>query len=139
MPWELEDIYGARYRLPASIAPTQLHVGGRPRVRFVRAYGSDDWYRTLDGLREPGVYTLAGILQTDRDEAGIQTLLDALRAAVATAEALVQVSNDEGDVATLWLLGALPVTTTPDGIDGSLLNVTIPLIPEGEWEVSDSA
>lgn len=134
MPYDLVDDGGTRYRLPASIAPSQLHVGGSPRVRLLRGYGSDTWFRTLDGLREPEAFALVGVLHTDRDETEVQGLLGEFTAAVATAVALVQVSNDDDDVQTLPLLGSLPVTVAPDGIDGSLLSVVAALVPAGEWE-----
>lgn len=136
MPWELEDGDGARYRLPASIQPAQLHVGGRPRARFVRGYGSADWYRVLDGVREPEALNLTGVLATDQDALGIQDQLDALVAAAEAAVKLVHVDHSGVDVQYLPLQGALPVTTEPDGVDGTLLTVTLPLVPGStEWVV----
>lgn len=133
MPYELVDDLGVRYRLPASLWPAQRHVGGSPRVRFLRGYGSDDWFITQDGLREPATIDIVGLLATDRYEVSIQTLVDNLTTAAASAVALVQVDNDGADVAYLGLLGALPITTSPDGIDGTLLTISLPLIPDGEW------
>lgn len=133
MRLDLVDDLGARYRVPASIAVNQLHVGGSPRVRFVRAYGAEEWFRVLDGFREPATVDLVGLLATDRDEVSIQDLLDALTGAALTAVALAHVANDGTDVAHLELLGSLPIITEPDGIDGTLVRVTLPLIPAGEW------
>lgn len=136
MPWELENGVGGRYRLPASLQPAQLHVGGRPRARFVRGYGSGDWYRALDGVREPEAINLTGLLATDQDAEGIQNLLDELTAAAQAAVKLVHVDHLGGDVQYLPLLGALPVTTEPDGVDGTLLTITLPLVPSSsEWTV----
>lgn len=139
MPYDLVDGDGIRCRVPASITPSQLHVGGSPRVRLLRGYGSETWYRTLDGLREPEAFALVGLLHTDRDEPGIQSILDGFAAAVASAVALVQVDHAGVDVQTLPLLGSLPVTVAPDGIDGSLLTVTAALVPAGEWEEGGSS
>lgn len=133
MPWELVDALGNRYRLPASIQPAQRHVGGRPRVRFVRGYGSEQWFTVQDGIREPATLDLVGVLQTDRDESTIQSLIDELEAAAASAVKLVHLDHDGVDVEHLVLLGSLPITTEPDGIDGTLLTVTVPLVPTGEW------
>src|SRR5690606_23776393 len=137
MPWELVDALGNRYRLPASLRPAQLHVGGSPRVRFVRGYGSGNCYSVLDGIREPEALDLVGVLQTDRDEVTIQALLEELEAAAAAAVKLVHVDHDGVPVKELALLGALPVTTEPDGVDGTLLTVTLPLVPGAtEWVVA---
>lgn len=133
MHWELASDEGSRYRLPAGITPVQLHVGGDPDQRIVRAYGSDTWYSTLPGHREPQPYTLTGLMATDRDEAGMHQHLEALRAAAAAAVALVHVHAGV-DVQHLPLLGTLPITMHPDGIDGTLLEVTIPLLPAREWQ-----
>ena len=133
MPWELETADGTRYRLPASLHPAQRHVGGEPRVRFVRGYGSDTWYTVQDGIREPATLDLVGVLQTDRDEAAIQTLLNELEAAAASAVKLVHLDHDGRDVEHLTLLGALPITVSPDGVDGTMLTITVPLVPTGEW------
>lgn len=140
MPFDLVDALGARYRLPASLQPEQLHVGGAPRIRFVRGYGgSAPWYRVLDGIREPQALNIVGLLATDRDESSIQTAVDALVLAAEAAVALEHVDFDDVTIRTLPLLGALPVTTEPDGIDGTLLKVTLPLIPGSDaWGV-DSA
>ena len=134
MPWELVTSAGARYRLPASLSPSQRHVGGQPRARFVRGYGSEQWFTTLDGLREPATIDVTGELQTDRDESSIQTLLDGLADAADGCTRLVQVDNDGNDVEHLELLGSLPLTVAPDGVDGTLLQVTLPLVPTGEWQ-----
>lgn len=133
MPWELVDALGNRYRLPASLRPAQRHVGGSPRVRFVRGYGSEQWFTVQDGIREPTTLDLVGVLQTDRDESTIQSLIDELEAAAASAVKLVHLDHDGVDVEHLVLLGSLPITTEPDGIDGTLLTVTVPLVPTGEW------
>lgn len=133
MPWELETAAGTRYRLPASLHPAQRHVGGSPRVRFVRGYGSEQWFTVQDGIREPTTLDLVGVLQTDRDESTIQSLIDELEAAAASAVKLVHLDHDGVDVEHLVLLGSLPITTEPDGIDGTLLTVTVPLVPTGEW------
>lgn len=135
MAWELADEADVRYRVPASLTVNQLHVGDSPRVRFLRGYGSGDWFRVRDGIREPATIDLVGVLATDRDEAGAQALVDALVAAAATAAWLVHVDPATNtDVQRLPLLGALPITTSPDGIDGTLLSVRLPLIPGGDWE-----
>ena len=131
MPYDLVDATGARCRLPASVQPTQQHVGGGPRARFLRGYGSDDWTIVQDGHREPAVLNLTGVLHTDRDETLIQELLDELQAAAYSAVAIAHVASDNLDVEHLELLGALPITTEPDGIDGTLLRVTVPLLPGG--------
>lgn len=133
MPWELETPLGARYRLPASISPVQLHVGGKPDQRFVRAYGSEQWFTVLDGAREPTTFDLAGILATDRDYARAQLLQNELQNAVGTAARLVEVDS-HGDVAVLDLFGALPVTIAPEGVDGTSLHVHVRLIPAAsDW------
>lgn len=133
MPWELADESDNRYRLPASISPVQVHVGGAPEQRIVRAYGSEEWVTVLDGQREAQVFTLTGALFTDRDYDAIQTLQSELEAALGSAVALIEV-DDAGDVAVLDLRGALPLVATPDGVDGTMLNVTIHLIPEDpDW------
>ena len=129
MPFHLVDANGVTYTLPATVQPEQLHVGGSPRIRFVRGYGSGDWFVVLDGIREPEALNLVGLLHTDRDETGIQTLLDALEDAAAAAVRLVHVDHDGNAVKHLPLLGALPITTSPDGVDGTLLEVTLPLVP----------
>ena len=135
MPWALLDEYGDElYRLPASLWPDQRHVGGSPRARFVRGYGSSDWFITRDGIREPETVNITGALQTDRDEAGTQALIDALVAAADSAAFLAHLDHDDVVIDTLPLLGALPITTSPEGVDGSLVRVTLPLIPGGEWE-----
>ena len=135
MPWELVDALGNRYRLPASLHPAQRHVGGEPRVRFVRGYGSDTWYTVQDGIREPATLDLVGVLQTDRDESTIQSLIDELEAAAASAVKLVHLDHDGQDVEYVELLGALPLTIEPDGVDGTLLTVTVPLVPASdEWQ-----
>lgn len=134
MPWELADDEGNRYRVPAGIAPTQLHVGGRPDQRIVRAYGSSTWYSTLPGYREPEPFVLTGLLATDRAEAEMHEAMGDLRDATITAAALIHVDYTGLDVQYLPLLGSLPITTKPDGIDGTLLEVTIPLLPANEWQ-----
>lgn len=134
MPFQLVDGSGGSYTLPASLQPAQLHVGGSPRVRFVRGYGSGDWFTTLDGIREPEALNIVGALATDRDESTIQTLLDALVTAAAAAVKLVHVDHDGVPVKHLPLLGSLPVTTEPDGVDGTLLKVTLPVVPAAsDW------
>jgi hypothetical protein len=126
--YELEDEYGERYRLPRSVRPERVSVGGDPTVRIVRAYGSDDWFAVGRSAREPVVYHLLGFVHSDHDDVAIEVTLGELRAAVASAVALVSV-NGNTDEARLELLGALPITTQPVGIDGTLVNVTIPLLP----------
>lgn len=134
MPWELVDADGNAYRLPATISPAQKHVGGAPNQRFVRAYGSDQWFVTLPGEREPQTFDLVGVLFTDRDETLIQALLDELTEAAMVAVALAHVTPDGTSIEHLPLLGALPLTAEPRGIDGTLLRVTLPLIPAAnEW------
>jgi hypothetical protein len=134
MPWELVDALGNRYRLPASLHPAQRHVGGEPRVRFVRGYGSEQWFTVQDGIREPATLDLVGVLFTDRDETLIQELLDELTEAAMVAVALAHVTPDGTSIEHLPLLGALPVTTEPHGVDGTLLAVTLPLLPAAnEW------
>lgn len=133
MPWELETAAGTRYRLPASLHPAQRHVGGEPRVRFVRGYGSEQWFTVRDGIREPATLDLVGVLQTDRDESTIQSLIDELEAAAESAVKLVHLDHDGVDVEHLQLLGGLPITTEPDGIDGTNLKVVVRLVPTGEW------
>lgn len=134
MPWALLDEYGDElYRLPASLWPDQRHVGGSPRARFVRGYGSTDWFITQDGIREPETVDLIGVLQTDRDESGTQALIDELVTAAAAAAYLAHLQANGGVIDALPLLGALPMTTSPEGVDGSLVQVTLPLIPGGEW------
>lgn len=129
MPFEISDENNVRFRFPASIAPRQLHVGGRPNARFVRGYGSDDWFTVLDGVREAEPFELSGVLQTDRDEEAIQTLLDQLEVAVAAAARFYEVDENGNDVAYVELRGGLPVTVTPDGVDGTHLTVTVRLLP----------
>lgn len=153
LSFELEDDYGARYRLPATVRPERVSVGGDPSVRIVRAYGSDDWFAVGRSARAPVVYHLVGFVFSDHDDVAIEARLAELRAAVASAVALISVSggsgqllndddsvwlNDDesfvgldgaGDEARLELLGALPITTRPTGVDGTLVNVTIPLLP----------
>ncbi len=138
MPYDLIDHTDTRFRLPATLQPAQRHVGGEPRARFVRGYGSNAWFVTLDGLREPSTVDLVGLLATDRDEEAIQDLIDDVAAAATTAVALAHVAHDDSIVETLPLLGALPITTEPDGIDGSIVRVKLPLIPGGEWQEYDS-
>ncbi len=134
MPFQLVNEEGGVYTLPASMQPEQLHVGGSPRIRFVRGYGSGNWFSALDGIREPEALNLVGLLHTDRDESTIQALLDALVTAAEAAVKLVHVDHDGLAVRHLPLLGALPVTTEPDGIDGTLLQVTLPVIPAAsDW------
>lgn len=134
MPYEFLDDQGATLlRLPASVWLAQRHVGGSPRARFVRGYGSTDWFITRDGIREPETVTLMGVLQTDRDEAGTQALIDALVAAADSAAFLAHVDHSSNVIDALPLLGCLPVTTSPEGIDGSLVSIILPLIPGGEW------
>lgn len=133
MPFDLVTPSG-RYRVPASLTVERLSIGGSSRVRFVRGYGSDDWFTTLDGLREPEPINLVGVLATDQDDAGTQALITALEDAAAAATRLVHVDASENDVAFVDLLGHLPVTTVPDGLDGTLVGVTAPLLPAaGEW------
>lgn len=140
MPWELVDGSGNRYRLPASLHPAQLHVGGSPRVRFVRGYGQTRWFVVQDGIREPEPIDLVGVLQTDRDEVTIQALLDQLDAAAASAVKLVHLDNYGVPIRQLPLLGALPITTEPDGVDGTFLRVTVPLVPgQADWEAPDES
>lgn len=139
MPYELEDANGNRYRLPASLGPDQLHVGGQARIRFVRGYGSTRWYSVLDGVREPEALHITGVLATDRDDAQIQELLDELEEAAASAVRLYYVDHDGLDARYLPLLGALPVIVSPDGIDGSMLTITLPVVPAGvDWKIPDS-
>lgn len=134
MAWLLVDSGGRAYRVPPSISLPKLSVGGVPRVRFVRGYGSSDWYVTQDGLREPEPLTLTGVLHTDRDEAGIHALTEAFQQALDDAVLLVQLDANGTRVREMPLLGALPLTTTPDGIDGTLLTVTAHLLPAAdEW------
>lgn len=131
MPWELADEEDNRYRLPASISPAQNHIGGNPDQRIVRGYGSSDWYTVLDGIRQPQPLELTGTLATDHDYAGMQDLLDELQAALDSAVQLIEV-DDAGDIAVMDLLGSLPITTSPEGIDGTLLSVRVPLLPADE-------
>lgn len=134
MPYEfLDDQGGVLLRLPASVWLAQRHVGGSPRARFVRGYGSTDWFITRDGIREPETVDLVGSLATDRDESGTQALIDQLVTAANNAVALAHVGLDDQTIEVLPLLGALPIITAPDGIDGSIVRVTLPLIPGGEW------
>lgn len=134
MPWELVDTDGNAYRLPATIAPAQKHVGGSPNQRFLRGYGSDQWFVTLPGEREPQTLDLVGVLFTDRDETLIQELLDELSVAAATAARLYHLDENGARIEYLPLNGSLPLTTTPDGVDGTLLSVTVPLVPaSAEW------
>lgn len=133
MPWELVDADGNAYRLPATISPAQKHVGGAPNQRFVRGYGSSEWFVTLPGEREPQTLDLVGVLFTDRDEALIHQHVLALETAAANALAIALVAPDGAIVEHLPLLGALPLVTSPHGSDGTLLTVTLPLIPAGEW------
>lgn len=140
MPWELVDAQGNRYRLPSSVWPERLHVGGSPRVRFVRGYGSEQWFTVQDGIREPEPIDLVGVLQTDRGEVTIQALLDQLDAAAASAVKLVHLDNYGVPIRQLPLLGALPITTEPDGVDGTFLRVTVPLVPgQADWEAPDES
>ena len=135
MPFELWGPYSGRYRLPESVRPAQWSVGGSARVRFVRGYGSESWNITLDGAREPEPYELVGYLHTDHNEEEIEDALADLRDAVAEAVSLVHV-QEPGDVllASLALLGSLEITTQPFGVDGTLLRVSIPLLPaESGW------
>lgn len=131
MPWELADEEDNRYRLPASISPAQNHIGGNPDQRIVRGYGSGDWYTVLDGQREPEALELTGTLATDHNYAGIQGLLDELQEALDAAVQLIEV-DDAGDIAVIDLLGALPMTSSPAGIDGTLLSIQVPLLPADE-------
>lgn len=134
MPWAFLDENGHElYRLPASLWPDQRHVGGSPRARFVRGYGSEDWFVTRDGLREAANVTIVGLLQTDRDEAGTQALISELVSAASEARYLGHLDASGVVVEVLPLLGALPITTEPDGVDGSMVVVTLPLVPGGEW------
>lgn len=136
MPFDLVDAGGSRYRLPASLQPAQLHVGGAPRIRFIRGYGSPAWFVALDGIREPEALNIVGLLATDRNDAQIEALVDALETAAASAVRLDHVDHLDQPTRSLPLLGALPITTEPDGIDGTLLKVTLPLIPGAErWAV----
>lgn len=132
MPYELADDADARYRVPASLAPVQLHVGGEPEARAVRGYGSDTWFTVGDGLREATAFTFSGLLATDRDYPAIDTLLQDLEAALATAERLYEVDDSGADVAYLELRGALPVQASPNGIDGTLLSVQVHLLPAAD-------
>lgn len=137
--WELEDANGNRYALPATLAPGQLHVGGAPQQRFVRGYGSDQWYAVLPGEREPQTLDLVGVLHTDRDEPAAQELLDVLSAAAESAARLYQLDHEGERVRYLPLNGALPVTASPDGVDGTLLSVTLPLVPASDaWVEADA-
>lgn len=134
MRWAFLDEYGAELlRLPASVWPEQRHVGGSPRARFVRGYGSSDWFITRDGIREPETVNLVGVLQTDRDESGTQALIDELVTAAHAAASLAHLGLDDAVLDALPLLGALPITTSPEGVDGSIVQVVLPLIPGGEW------
>lgn len=133
MPWELETSSGGRYAVPATLHPAQRHVGGEPRVRFVRGYGSDTWYTVQDGIREPATLDLIGVLHSDHDDAGTQGLVDALEAAADGCTKLVHVDFDGNDVEHVTLLGSLPMTVVPTGVDGTLVQVTLPLVPSGEW------
>lgn len=133
MAWAFLDQDGNEvYRLPPSLWPDQRHVGGSPRARFVRGYGSTDWFITRDGIREPETVDIVGVLQTDRDESGTQALIDALVTAASEAVFLAHLQG-ETPIDALPLLGALPITTSPEGVDGSIVSVTLPLIPGGEW------
>ncbi len=134
MPWELDDASGTRYSLPASMSPAQRHIGGQPRTRFVRGYGSERWFTVQDGIRDPEPFALVGVLQTDRNDSHVQTLLNALDAAVAGAVRLYHVDHDGNDLEFLEILGGLPLEVSPDGVDASLLTVTARLVPAtGAW------
>lgn len=137
MPWELETSTGSRYAVPVTLHPAQRHVGGNPRVRFVRGYGSETWYTVQDGIREPATIDLIGVLHTDHDDSGTQSLLDALAVAADGCTKLVHVDHDGVDVEHLALLGSLPMTVVPTGVDGTLVQVTLPLVPGAtEWVVA---
>src|SRR5690606_38958612 len=82
--------------------------------------------------REPQTLDLVGVLFTDRDEALIQALLDELSAAAETAARLYHLDENGARIEYLPLNGSLPLTTTPDGVDGTLLSVTVPLVPASE-------
>lgn len=126
---------GLEYPLPAGLSINQRHVGGAPRVRFVRPYGRDVWWSVQDRRREPDTIDLVGTVFTDRNESLIRDLLNELNTAAQSAVALVHATRDGVHVEHLPLLGALGVTAEPDGIDGTLLNVTLPLVPAvDEWE-----
>lgn len=136
MAWLLVDDGGRAYRVPDSISPTQLHVGGSPKQRFVRGYGSETWYVTQDGLREPAPLELSGTIFTDRDEAAILPLIEEFDAAVNTAARLVQIDVNRVRIRELPLLGGLPIITVPDGVDGTLLRVTARVLPDGDgWQM----
>lgn len=136
MPYELIDSNDIRFALPPSMWPTQLHAGGAPNVRIVRGYGSEDWFTVLDGVREPDPITITGVLQTDRDNAAIQTLLNNLEAAVLGAARLAQTDDAGNIIAFLPLLNGLPLEVNTDGIDGSFLTVVARVVPAAqEWTV----
>src|SRR5690606_16848886 len=129
VPYEFMDANGNRYRVPATLHLAQLHVGGSPRARFVRGYGSGRSFVVQDGIREPSPLNLVGILHSDRDDYSAKALLDELESAAQSATQLVLVDYFGQDVQELPLLGVLPATVEPDGVDGSLLRVTLPLVP----------
>lgn len=134
MPYELVNAENERYRLPASIAPEQRHIGGEPTVRLVRAYGSNVIHRLDDGHRLPQVLKLTGLLFSDHSDPLFTQKLGQLRRAVKEAVCLVHVSTGGVDIERLELLGALPITTSPAGVDSSLRTVTIALLPaERGW------
>lgn len=134
MPWVLANQAGVTLMaLPASVWPEQRHIGSNPRARFVKGYGEAPWFVVQDGIREPETVNLIGILQTDRDETGTQALIDTLVQAAADAAFLLHTAHDQTVVEALPLLGALPITTEPEGVDGSLVNITLPLVPGGDW------
>lgn len=135
MPFELSDEYDTRYRVPASLTPEQLHVGGDPDARAVRGYGSEQWFTLGDGIREAAVLTFSGFIATDRNYAQMDTMRQELEDAVSSAAQLIEVDADGLDVAVLELRGALPVQYSPTGVDGTLLHVRVHLLPaSADWE-----
>lgn len=135
MPYELIDVNDIRYVLPPTLRPDQLHAGGAPHARIVRGYGSEEWFTVLDGAREPEPLVISGVLFTDRDNAGIQTILNALEVATSTANRLAQTDDSGVIIAFLPLLGGLPLEVNPEGVDGTLLRITARVLPAAqEWQ-----
>lgn len=118
--------------VPASLSINQRHVGGEPRVKLVRAYGSSVWWAVRDERREPDTIDLVGVLQTDRNNSLIRDILNNLASFTQRATSLIHATRSGVHVEHLPLLGALEPTAEPDGLDSTLLNITVPLIPAGD-------
>lgn len=127
---------GGRHELNGTFEPPQLTVGAAARARLVRGYGSTDWYRVKDALREPAMYELTGLVWSDGSDSDVVSDLDTLRTVMTTATRLYGVEGGT-DVAYLEVDGGLEPIEEPT--DSQLVSVTLLFYPEeDEWRDATS-